>query len=242
MKRHFTPCTIDFLAERIWAALEQILIEEDRYSLEHVGKIQTPSAINKIMAVAMFDFSRLTPQVKKDLCNVKFCSENVTCNANTFGHSQENAIVGFHRLDNQFAFLGVEAGGDWQYPVFFIIYWDGKELRGYIPKDGNSWNTGTMEAYGNNAEKDAQNAKKRFRVDDYDDLVRDHTAILNDIRKNIVLRMTKTATMTVEQLEAIKSDLAYQLTFEEIDWEYFLDTAKEAARIQKLLIKTEKDL
>lgn len=237
MKRSFVPCTIDFLAKKIWADLEMILVDEDRYSLEQANKVKNLSAINKIMTVSMFDFSRLTPQVKRDLCVVKFCSENITCNADTFGRGQENAIVGFHQLDNQFAFLGVEAGGDWQYPVFFIVYWDGKSLRGYIPKNGNSWNTATMEAYGNNAEKDAQNAKKRFKVDDYEDLVRDHAAILNDIKKKIGMRETKAAMMT-ERLEEIKRDLAYQLTFEEMDWEYFLDTAKEAAQIQKHLTKT----
>lgn len=36
--------------------------------------------------------------------------------------------------------LACMAGGDWQEPVFFIIYWDGKDFRGYIPKDGNLWN------------------------------------------------------------------------------------------------------
>lgn len=38
MKRSFVPCTIDFLAKKIWADLEMILIDEDRYSLELMPK------------------------------------------------------------------------------------------------------------------------------------------------------------------------------------------------------------
>ncbi|MDB5036981.1 MAG: hypothetical protein JWQ35_509 [Bacteriovoracaceae bacterium] len=54
------------------------------------------------------------------------------------------------------------AGGDWENPVFFIIYWDGKALRGYIPTKGNLWNTDTKQAYGNDEESDAKNLLERF--------------------------------------------------------------------------------
>lgn len=47
-------------------------------------------------------------------------------------------------------------------PIFFCIYWSGKELRAYIPKEGNLWNTDTKSAYGDNPESDLKNLRKRF--------------------------------------------------------------------------------
>lgn len=43
------------------------------------------------------------------------------------------------------------AGGDWEYPVSFVIYLDQdrKTFRAYIPKEGNAWNHDTKEAFGN---------------------------------------------------------------------------------------------
>lgn len=32
-------------------------------------------------------------------------------------------------------------GGDWEVPVLFVIYYDGKEMRAYVPKCGNTWRT-----------------------------------------------------------------------------------------------------
>ena len=33
------------------------------------------------------------------------------------------------------------------------------------------------------------------------------------------------------EIELIKKDLAYQITFEEIDWDYFIDTAVRAKKL-----------
>lgn len=61
---------------------------------------------------------------------------------------------GIHTLSNGLAYYAFESGGDWELPVYMIVYWDGKSLRGYIPKDGNVWNTVTNKAYGNDQEDD----------------------------------------------------------------------------------------
>ena len=83
------------------------------------------------------------PQVKKDLEKVDFDFENEDCNNGC------NYIKGFRVAPNGLPYWGDDAGGDWEVPVFFIIYWDGKKLRGYIPTEGNTWNTDTKTAYGN---------------------------------------------------------------------------------------------
>ena len=46
--------------------------------------------------------------------------------------------------------------------LFLAIYFDGKELRAYIPEAGNPYNTDLNCAYGNNDHLDVENAKKRF--------------------------------------------------------------------------------
>ena len=61
----------------------------------------------------------------------------------------QNTILGYCTLPNGFSFLGICGGGDWEVPVHFIIYWDGLELRAYVPKNGNFYNTDTKKAYGN---------------------------------------------------------------------------------------------
>lgn len=50
------------------------------------------------------------------------------------------AQVGFIQCPSGFTFLGVSAGGDWQYPTYACLYWDGKKLRMYIPIRGNAVN------------------------------------------------------------------------------------------------------
>jgi hypothetical protein len=147
-------------------------------------------------------------QFKKDL-KVKFDCENIT----TTGEFGPKKLGGYHTLENGLTFLGVCAGGDWEIPCFFIIYFEGKKLRAYIPTDGNLWNTDTKMAYGNNAEWAAQmgwdfdeediknnidvkNIKKRYSIDvkeneDIFDVIPCHdvNAIIADIKNRIKLKV-----------------------------------------------------
>jgi len=137
------------------------------------------------------DFSvwrELTKQIEKDI-KVKFDCENL----------EEE---GLRTLDNGFTYYLLGAGGDWESPVNFIIYWDGKKLRGYVPTDGNLYNTSAMRAYGNNGEEDYQedpgaeldriNSHKRFGTDIDDDdfwqdfrFQHDHVAMQEEMRERI---------------------------------------------------------
>ena len=91
---------------------------------------------------------------------VRFDGENF--DADTAFDSGAANLGGFQTLGSGLTFFGCAAGGDWEHPVFYIVYWDGKKIRGYVPTDGNPWNTDTKEAYGNDSEKDFQNAVKRY--------------------------------------------------------------------------------
>lgn len=78
-------------------------------------------------------------QISKDLDKVQFDWEN---------SEYEEGECGIKVL-NGWPFLLMWAGGDWEYPVRFIIYWDGKKWRAYIPTEGNVFNKETKSAYGN---------------------------------------------------------------------------------------------
>ena len=77
---------------------------------------------------------------KKDISKVHFDFENVEG-------------MGIHTLSNGLTYYAFTAGGDWEQPIYIILYWDGKSFRGYIPTEGNPWNTATNCAYGNDGEK-----------------------------------------------------------------------------------------
>jgi hypothetical protein len=187
MSRFFVPCTEEQLAERIWkAGLRSELIEgldaETSEPKSYAKKI-TGYARGRTMRLSF-----LTSTIEKDL-KVEFDEEN-------------SHVDGFHTLDNGMTYLGVSAGGDWEVAIFYIIYWDGKKLRAYIPTDGNPWNTDLKSAYGNNGglfdpnneDQDLINAQKRFgnQITDaegengYKNLAADMPKILADIKQRIL--------------------------------------------------------
>ena len=90
----------------------------------------------------------ILPEIEKDLSKIIFDNENITT-TDSFGNNAEgNPLIGFQTFENGFTFLGVEAGGDWEYPIFFIIYSSNEKLRAYIPSCGNMVNLDTKTAFG----------------------------------------------------------------------------------------------
>jgi hypothetical protein len=136
--RKFSPMSIEQLKEKIFA---------------------TQGENDYLDGIDRGGLTTLTARVKKDLAKVNFNNQNVLIEGQSVSTKD---ILGFRTLPNGLSFLGVQAGGDWEYPVFFIIYHDGSELRGYIPADGNPFNSKTKTAYGNNEEADNANIKERF--------------------------------------------------------------------------------
>lgn len=86
----------------------------------------------------------LPDQVSKDIGKVNFDFENFEYERNGF----MNYPCGFETLSNGMPCLFVNAGGDWETPVCFVIYFDGKKLRGYVPTKGNMWNRKAKAAFG----------------------------------------------------------------------------------------------
>lgn len=81
----------------------------------------------------------------KDI-KVSFDLENVSWGGpNDFG---PDGLMGYRTLPGGPTILGLAAGGDWEHPVYFCVYWDGKRLRAYVPTGGNPWNRKTRAARG----------------------------------------------------------------------------------------------
>lgn len=135
----------------------------------------------KEKVIKAFDgnFQVMLDKLSNDI-KVQFDLENI--------NSSSTKLIGCHTLPNGLTFLGCSAGGDWEHPVFFIVYWDGKKIRGYVPTEGNPWNTTTKEAYGNNEDADEKNAQKRWPDDPYDG---DFSIYQNDakIKQDIMARI-----------------------------------------------------
>lgn len=81
-----------------------------------------------------------TTPVQKDLSKIKFDFENA-----------EKAVREelLERLPDGTAILWAYAGGDWEYPVYFVVYIaPNNGLRAYIPSDGNLYCHHCKVAYG----------------------------------------------------------------------------------------------
>lgn len=89
--------------------------------------------------------------IGKDLSKIDFSFENWSYGRNHVTASPK--IMGFQTYGS-LTFYGMWAGGDWEYPVFFIVYAYEGVARAYIPKDGNVYNPKTKSAFGNNDEED----------------------------------------------------------------------------------------
>lgn len=166
-KRVFTEkITKEELAEKIWSAWQKDENIEEYYHKKYSDMYIKQGVTIPTLVERLEHFSSLSAEVVKDLKKVNFDCENVSADPKlAYGEATvegglEN-YVGLHTLNNGLSYLGVTAGGDWEYPIFFIIYWDGSKLRGYIPKEGNTWNTKTKSALGNDEEEDAKFLAKR---------------------------------------------------------------------------------
>lgn len=77
-------------------------------------------------------------------------------------------------MGSDLQFLVFKAGGDWETPVYMILYWDGREIRGYIPEEGNTFKASTRMAYGNDDDDDDDDENWPYKPDNtkfYADIV-----------------------------------------------------------------------
>lgn len=81
----------------------------------------------------------------------KFDSENV------------DAFGGIKMSKKGFPYIQCDAGGDWECPVCFFVYFDGNKFRGYVPLKGNALNRNEKHAFsGGGNEPDAKFVQKEL--------------------------------------------------------------------------------
>ena len=104
----------------------------------------------------------------KDDREVTFGWGNVDCLDKDRKESRMGNLVGFNETTTGLTFLGIQAGSDEEWPLFAIIYptLDGK-LAGYVPTEGNVWDTDECEAY---REGNIFNLRKRFPGFGFEDI------------------------------------------------------------------------
>lgn len=66
----------------------------------------------------------------------------------TAKEKEENCLLGYHTLENGLTFYGMYGTNDGSFPVFFILYFDGEKICGYIPHEGNNFSKKTNRAWG----------------------------------------------------------------------------------------------
>lgn len=80
-------------------------------------------------------------KVFKDITKIQVDFENCGCDING------DDPCGFWTTSAGIPTLGCYVGGDWEDPVFFVLYPEtANTIRAYVPKDGNTWNIKTKIA------------------------------------------------------------------------------------------------
>lgn len=138
---------------------------------------------DEYLASAAFTFGCFTAKVHRDLEKIEFDFENCYSDESEVEHCEpdEAKFIGIKTLPNGMTYLGFFAGGDWEVPIRFIVYYDGKGFRGYVPTEGNPWNLATKTAYG--SEPDG------VHIDDSLQRKFDYAAVIADIQDRIKARV-----------------------------------------------------
>lgn len=76
------------------------------------------------------------PKVEKDISKYDFDLENLD-------------YIDTRTTSTGLDFIIFEAGGDWEFPLYFFVYYDGKDMRGYVPTRGNCMNISNKAAFKN---------------------------------------------------------------------------------------------
>lgn len=95
---------------------------------------------------------KMPKEISKDLSKISFDWENFAYEGKGFA----DYPCGFKTLKNGLPVIFLNAGGDWQYPVCMCLYWDGKNIRGYIPTKGNVFNVEEKCAYENEEDSERE--------------------------------------------------------------------------------------
>jgi hypothetical protein len=145
----------------------------------------------------LYDIMDSHPIIEKDLAKLDFDMENWAIgNAHPDYTKYPSDYGGFNGypcgyevLPSGLPVLFVNAGGDWEFPICFCIYWDGSRMRAYIPKEGNVYNRKSKAAYGNEDDDEIMDLVDEAMCGVTKDprFIPDPSKIREDVMKRIVL-------------------------------------------------------
>ena len=147
MARYFEKITVDEFKDKLCDAAKAFYIRTE-------GKIYDLWFQNGEWFWRM-NWKYVTKKVEKDLSKIEFSDENYICGDDRYPEELKD-LIGIHQLNNGLTFFGMLAGGDSELPLFFILYHDGKQFRGYIPEVSNCFNASTKTAFGNDEDEDTK--------------------------------------------------------------------------------------
>lgn len=166
-----------------------------RYYSPNITKEDFLEKIKKI-AIDFEENYELPKKVDSDLGKIVFDWENHTLHfdeeKNTFDNDNfANYEVGYKELKPGFHTFFVNAGGDWEYPICFILYWDGSSIRAYIPEEGNVYNKIYKTAYGSEGDTKVKNPPDVDYNREDKDQEYDYDKMIQDIESRIMLNSSK---------------------------------------------------
>lgn len=227
---------------------------QDYFDSESLTEIKNGNIFNAIATLCM-DSS--LGKVYDDWSKIDFDLENFYADPRD---STEDWHLGFQQLNNGFTYVGVVAGGDWEFPVYAIIYHDGTTFRGYIPTKGNTYNTVTKSAFGSESNfetdtetefdlikkglavkgADVSNATESNIYELYEQyLVFDYVSIKNDIEERIALDgeykkpidVSKMDKVIEKVIELEKAEESSQVTDDKVTEEIDLGNGKKVVLV-----------
>ena len=200
MARKYVPVTVDeFLALIAKECKKRLKSEETevefraksatgRYDIGIIDEADFPDVIDIGFVEENFrnfvmDYdSKVSEKIRDDWSKINFDLENLMTAPRDL---PDHPLIGVQTLDNGFTFVGCHCGGDWELPVFAIVYWDGKTFRGYVPEDGNTFNPKTRTAYGS---EDDDEDRDEDLIENPDSIKLDKDKIIMDIKQRIVAK------------------------------------------------------
>lgn len=146
----------DFKQEMIHAYHQYAMEQDKKYKYE----LQlTPSPDNFVYSLGYNNNNNKKSKYASALYDdiwggkYKFDSENV------------DAFGGIKMSKKGFPYIQCDAGGDWECPVCFFVYFDGNKFRGYVPLKGNALNRNEKHAFsGGGNEPDAKFVQKELGI------------------------------------------------------------------------------
>ena len=154
-----------------------------------------------------FDVFEMGETIDKDLSKINFSMENwVMGNADPSyeDYPRDNSgycnyPCGYEVLPNGMPVLFFNAGGDWECPICFCIYWDGKKLRAYIPDEGNLYHRKEKCAFG------SEDEPEELQYDEYGEEVVEPQGDPDKIRQDVTRRIQIKGNVYIPPAETKKS-------------------------------------